>query len=104
MEKRSWVHVERVATATGEVVRIEGWVFAETGGPIESVRAVAPAGLQSAVFPIPRPDVGAAFLDTPQAEASGFAIQLANPPSARFKLQLECAGPDKNWSEFFGPR
>ena len=61
VEKRSWVHVERVEIATGEVVRIEGWVFAEAGAPIECVRAVTPDGAHLAVFPIPRPDVAAAF-------------------------------------------
>ena len=38
------------------------------------------------------PDVAAAFPNAPHAEASGFAIQLANPPRARFKLQLGSAG------------
>ena len=38
VEKRSWVHVECVEIATGEDVRFEGWVFAETGAPIERVR------------------------------------------------------------------
>ena len=38
VEKRSWVHVERVEIATGEIVRIEAWVFAETSAPIDRVR------------------------------------------------------------------
>jgi GT2 family glycosyltransferase len=101
VEKRSWVHVERVETATGEVVRIEGWVFAETGAPIERVRAVTPNETHLAVFPIPRPDVAAAFPDARHAEASGFAIQLMNPPRSRFKLQLESASPYDDWSAFF---
>ncbi len=94
VERRSWVHVERVDTATGEVVRIEGWVFPETGSPIEKVRAVTPLETQSAVFPIPRPDVAAAFPSARYAEASGFAIQLAHLPPSRFRLELEWAGPD----------
>jgi len=98
---RSWVHVERVEIPTGEVVRIEGWVFAEAGGPIEGVRAVTPDGTHLAVFPIPRPDVAAAFPNARNAEASGFAIQVRNPPRCRFKLQLESASPNDDWSVFF---
>jgi GT2 family glycosyltransferase len=101
VEKRTWVHVERVEIATGEVVRIEGWVFVEGGAPIERVRVVTPEGTHLAVFPIPRPDVAAAFPSARQAEASGFAIQLKNPPRSRFKLQLESASPDDDWSAFF---
>ena len=101
VENRSWVHVERVEIATGEVVRIEGWVFAEVGAPIERVRAVTPDGTHLAVFPIPRPDVAAAFPNARHADASGFAIQLKNPPRCRFKLQLESASPNDDWSVFF---
>ncbi|HYR79016.1 MAG TPA: glycosyltransferase, partial [Candidatus Dormibacteraeota bacterium] len=101
MEKRCWVHVERVPTASGEVVRIEGWVFAETGEQLKQVRAVTPNGTHPAVFPIPRADVAAAYPDVDQSEASGFAIQLADPPRSRFKLQLECASPNENWNVFF---
>ena len=101
VENRSWVHVERVEIPTGEVARIEGWVFAEAGAPIERVRAVTPDGTHLAVFPIPRPDVAAAFPNARNAEASGFAIQLRNPPRCRFKLQLESASPNDDWSGFF---
>lgn len=101
VQKRSWVHVERVTTATGEVLRIEGWVFVETGPPLTRVRAVMPNETHDAIFPIPRADVAAAFPNAPQAEASGFAIQFAHPPCARFKLQLECGNADEGWSEFF---
>lgn len=101
VEKRSWVHVERVATANGEVVRVEGWVFAEAGEALERVRAVTPDGTHPAVFPIPRPDVAAAFPGARHAEASGFAIQWANPPRARFKLEVESAGPNEDWNAFF---
>jgi O-antigen biosynthesis protein len=101
VEKRSWVHVERVATASGEVVRVEGWVFAEAGAPINQVRAVTPSGTHPAVFPIPRPDVAAAFPNARHAEASGFAIQFKNPPRSRFKLQLESGSPNDDWSAFF---
>ncbi len=101
MERRSWVHVERAEIATGEVVRIEGWVFSEADTPIERVRAVSPNGTHLAVFPIPRPDVAAAFPDARHAEASGFAIQLKNPPRSRFKLQLESASSNDDWSGFF---
>ena len=101
VEERCWVHVERVPTASGEVVRIEGWVFAETGESLKQVRAVTPNGMHPAVFPILRADVAAAFPDVDRSEASGFAIQLADSPRSRFKLQLECARPDQNWNVFF---
>jgi GT2 family glycosyltransferase len=101
VQKRSWVHVERVATASGEVVRVEGWVFAENGAPLERVRAVTPQGTQSAVFPMPRLDVAAAFPEALNAQASGFAIQIPQPPRSRFKLQLESLGPNEDWSAFF---
>jgi O-antigen biosynthesis protein len=101
VEKRSWVHIERVAAASGEVVRIEGWVFAETGTPLQRVRAVTADGTHSAVFPMPRPDVAAAFPAAAHAQASGFAIQIPQPPSSRFKLQLESVRPNEEWSAFF---
>ncbi|MEO8440027.1 MAG: glycosyltransferase family 2 protein [Spartobacteria bacterium] len=101
MQNRSWVHVERVATASGEIVRIEGWVFAETGAALARVRAVTPEGTQSAVFPMPRADVAAAFPDVREAEASGFAIQVRQQPRSRFKLQLKCARPNEEWEDFF---
>ena len=74
VENRSWVHVERV-------------------------RVITPQQSRPAIFP--RPDVAAAFPEARHAEASGFAIPLANPPWARFKLQLECTGPHENWNTFF---
>ena len=101
VENRSWVHVERVETATGEVLRIEGWVFAEAGPPLERVRVITPEQTRPAIFPIPRPDVAATFPKARHAEASGFSIQLANPPRARFKLRLECSGAHENWNTFF---
>jgi GT2 family glycosyltransferase len=101
VEQRSWVHIERVATASGEVARVEGWVFAEAGAPLQRVRAVTPQGTHSAVFPMPRPDVAAAFPAASQAQASGFAIQIPQPPRSRFKLQLECARPNEEWEGFF---
>ena len=101
MQHKSWVHVERVATATGEVLRVEGWVFAEAGAPIRQVRAVLPNEKEDAVFPIARPDVAAAFPEANGADASGFALQIARPGSGRFKLRLECARGDGDWTEFF---
>jgi hypothetical protein len=59
---------------------------------IECVRVITPEQTRPAIFPIPRPDVAAAFPEARHAEASGFSIQLANAPRARFKLQLECTG------------
>src|SRR5690242_17193838 len=104
VDKQSWVHVERVGTATGEVLRIEGWVFSESGTPLQKVRAITPAGNQEAVFPISRPDVAAAFPTAAQAETSGFAIQLARVTREQFKLQLDAAAGDGDWSPFFRTR
>lgn len=104
MEQRSWVHVERVATATGEVLRVEGWVFAESGPPLERVRAVLPNEKADSVFPIRRPDVAAAFPDFNNAELSGFAIQIVRPPRERFQLDLECASAGEDWRYFYRTR
>jgi GT2 family glycosyltransferase len=101
VDKKSWVHVERVVTATGEVIRIEGWVFPESGARLQQVRAITPAGNQDALFPLDRPDVAAAFPAAEHAKASGFAIQLAPAPREEFKLQLEAADADGNWNAFF---
>ena len=105
MDKKSWVHVERVATATGEVLRIEGWVFSERGPRVERVRAVTPKGNQDGVFPIARPDVAAAFPNAADAAGpSGFALQIAQPPRESFTLQLEAAAKNENWDTFFRTR
>ena len=101
VESRSWVHVERVETATGPVVRVEGWIFAEAGEPISQVRAVASPHSWSAAYPLPRPDVAAAFPASPQAKASGFAIQLRDAPPARFQLNLEARTLTQDWTVFF---
>lgn len=88
-------------TATGEVLRIEGWVFSETGVRLEQVRAITPAGKEEALFPLDRPDVAAAFPAANQARSSGFALQLSPAPREEFKLQLEAADADGNWNPFF---
>jgi len=85
----------------GEVLRIEGWVFAETGAPVEQVRALLPNDSQPAIFPIPRPDVAAVFPQARDAAESGFALQVARPPRDRFKLRLECKSAVEDWNEFF---
>ncbi len=101
VERRSWVHVGRVETATGPVVRIEGWIFAEAGEPISQVRAVASPRSWLAVYPLPRPDVAAAFPACAQAKSSGFAIQLRDASPARFQLNLEARTLTQDWAVFF---
>ncbi|MEO7167825.1 MAG: hypothetical protein ABI016_12430, partial [Chthoniobacterales bacterium] len=98
---RSWVHLARVATGSGEVVRVDGWVFTETGEPLTEVRAVAAHGTSAAAYPLPRPDVAAAYPAASHSRMSGFALQLPGPPRTRFKLRFEARSPNQDWQVFF---
>ena len=96
-----WVRIAPAATEAGTILRLEGWAFANQGSPLTQLRAVALERNWPAIYPIPRPDVAAAFPGVAHAEASGFVIQIPDPPGAPFKIQLEARSPDdENWTCF----
>jgi glycosyltransferase involved in cell wall biosynthesis len=86
---RSWVRAV-LGWSDGEpIARVEGWAFAIKGEPLLQVRATALGRAWPAIFPIPRPDVAAAFPQLINAGMSGFAIQITDAPRQSFKIELE---------------
>ncbi len=98
---QSWMRAVAVPTDGGPVVRVEGWAFATDGAVLREVRAVALERTWTAIYPIPRPDVAAAFPQALHAGASGFAIQITGAPRTPLKIQLEAKLPnDEVWTGF----
>ena len=98
---KSWVHVEPAEIGSGFLVRVEGWVFADSDEQICQVRAVSLGKTWPATYPISRPDVAAAFPSAASAATSGFAVQVAAERGSSFKLVLEANLPAAGWKVFF---
>jgi hypothetical protein len=98
---KSWVHVELAEIGSGSVVRAEGWVFSDSDEQICEVRAVSLGKIWPATYPIPRPDVAAAFPSAAGAGMSGFAVQISAEPGSSFKLMLEANLPASGWKVFY---
>jgi GT2 family glycosyltransferase len=87
-------------------LEITGWLFHREGKPIHGVRAVlkAPAratriwkGRRKRV----RPGIGAAYPHLPEAETSGFLIEIEHLPLGRFELRIEVRDHAKIWRTIF---
>ena len=90
-------------------IEITGWLFHREGKPTHGLRGVVRSQLHSArTFKArrkhPRPVIGAAYPNFPEAAHSGFILELDRLPLGKSELELQVKDHEKHWRTIFATR
>jgi GT2 family glycosyltransferase len=83
-----------------DILLVKGWCFSRSGRQIAGIRAKVGRKAHLARYGLPRPDVAASFRAYPEAQLSGFTIELKFPPGTT-TIQLEAIEQGAEWEAFF---
>jgi glycosyltransferase involved in cell wall biosynthesis len=87
-------------------LEISGWLFHRQGKPIHGLRGVVKPALRServykARRKRTRPAIGAAYPSLPEAEMSGFLLEIEELSAGRCTLELQVRDHEKNWRTIY---
>ena len=87
-------------------IEISGWLFHRHGKPVHGLRGVVkPALRKERVYKArrkrARPAIGAAYPNLPEAEMSGFLLEIEDLSVGRCALELQVRDQEKNWRTIY---
>jgi glycosyltransferase involved in cell wall biosynthesis len=93
----------------GSRIEITGWLFHREGKPTHGLRGIVRSALRSprtfkARRKHPRPVIGAAYPNSPEAATSGFILEIDRLPVGKSELELQVKDHEKNWRTIFATR
>lgn len=93
----------------GARIEITGWLFHREAKPTHGLRGIVRSSLHSPrTFKgrrkHPRPVIGAAYPNFPEAATSGFILEIDRLPLGKSDLELQVKDHEKNWRTIFATR
>jgi glycosyltransferase involved in cell wall biosynthesis len=92
-------NTELESTLFGGEAELSGWLLHREGKPIHGIRAVTRGRVIKARRKRSRPDVAAAFPQFPDAEFSGFLLEL-RLPFGRNRIEFQVLDHERKWRTF----